>query len=157
MRRHRDSHACCMRWHHAKLAICSERRSPVRTPTYWHSHLPVFHPFSTSKRSPHRLEGVWVHSTVAVRRNLQIFCEISACQLAGSTDLTRMLHRLFFLLQLDARRLHNANTTMNYRSPHLHHQQSFCTVQTSTIFCLTLEYSTSCTSVFFPAQRNNSS
>ena len=30
-------------------------------------------------------------------------------------------------------------------------------VQTSTIFCLTLEYSTSCTSVFFSAQRNNSS
>ena len=113
-----------------EIAIYSEWRSPARTPTYWHSHLPIFHPFSTFKRSPHRLERVWVHNTIAVRRNLQFFCEISACQFTGATDHTGTLHRFFFLLQLDARRLHNANTTMNYRSPHLHHQQSFCIVPT---------------------------
>ena len=139
MRRHRDSHECCMMAPY-EIAIYSEWRSPARTPAYWHSHLPVFHPFSTPKCLPHRLEGLWVHSTVAVRRNLQFFCEISACQLAGSIDLTGMLHRLFFWLQLDARRLHNANTTMNYRSPHLHHQQSFCIVPTGAnihCFCFT--------------------
>ena len=103
MRRHHDSHACCM-MAPCKIAICSERRSPARTPTYWHSHLPVFHPFSTSKRSPHRLGGVWVHSTVAVRRNLQFFCKFCSLPIhwfkfqlkthkrAGTTILSSLLN-----------------------------------------------------------------
>ena len=78
--------ACMLHDGMRKIAIHNERRSPARTPAYWHSHLPVFYPFSTSKHSPHRLQGVWVHSTVAVRRNLQFFCEFcsfSACQFTG--------------------------------------------------------------------------
>ena len=158
MRRHRDSHACCMMACAKSRFTTSGAHQRARPLTGTR-----ICQFFTHSQLPNVRRIVWKECGYTAQSVCTEICNFSVkFQLANSLVQQTTLERYTVCFSCFSS-THDLLTRLTQRWTIALHAciinsrfASCQQVQTSTIFCLTLEYSTSCTSVFILAQRNES-